>query len=104
MAVKRTPSSFGLETRESACIPSNGKVPDGLSKRWRKERAANLRMPVVVKVDPEFSDILSCRMTLHLMGSNAGVYVWISMGHVKRLWGMPAKAISTLARDLYVLG
>lgn len=40
-------------------------------------------------MDPEISDILTCRMTLHLMGSNAGDYVWIPMGCVKSLWGMP---------------
>lgn len=42
-------------------------------------------------------------MTLHLMGSNTGVYVWIPMGCVKSLQGIPTKAISILACNPDVL-
>lgn len=55
-------------------------------------------------MDPELSDTLNYRMTLCLMGSNIGTYVWISMGCVKKLWGMSTKAISLPAYDLYILG
>jgi len=55
-AVKRIPSSFGLETRKDDYIPSNGKVPTDISKWRRRQRAANLRVSAVVKVDPELLD------------------------------------------------
>lgn len=51
-------------------------MPNGISKWWERERAANLRVPVAVKADPALSDILSGRTTLCLMGSNTGVSVF----------------------------